>query len=132
MKHWFFSDPHFGHGNGRISLLMPYSVVQKIRSQYGRDGKVIHRKELCNAEDILIQMHHVRKLADLRKPGRGPKEEWQKIMAARKRKMLAVRSAMSKSTPGDTTDLPCMVHWRAGGSENCTPGSERVAGKGSL
>ena len=208
--------------NGRISLLMPRSVVQKIRSQYSRDGKVIHRKELvqdevytiiqtyqsilrglynyyCMATNVAkrmikvkwyleisltktlahklrckvsgicqkyrievdgykvfrveverpdkkpliatfggiplvrnseglgnvdyrfdmagrffanersevvqrllagkcelcgdegpVHMHHVRKLADLEKPGRGPKEEWQKIMAARKRKTLAV------------------------------------------
>ena len=45
--------------------------------------------ELCGAEGP-VQMHHIRKLADLNKPGRKPKAEWEKAMIARKRKTLAV------------------------------------------
>jgi hypothetical protein len=45
--------------------------------------------ELCEAEGPL-QMHHIRKLADLDRPGRRPKAGWQRIMSARKRKTLAV------------------------------------------
>lgn len=45
--------------------------------------------ELCGAEGK-VQMHHIRKLADLEKKGQRPKEEWQKIMSARRRKTLAV------------------------------------------
>ncbi len=45
--------------------------------------------EICR-EKGLVQMHHIRKLADLDKPGRRPKAAWQKIMSARKRKTLAV------------------------------------------
>ena len=45
--------------------------------------------ELCGAKGP-VQMHHIRKLADLDRPGRRPKAEWQKIMAARRRKTLAV------------------------------------------
>jgi len=37
-----------------------------------------------------VEMHHIRKLADLNKPGRRPKERWEQIMSARKRKMLPV------------------------------------------
>jgi group II intron reverse transcriptase/maturase len=45
--------------------------------------------ELCGARGP-VQMHHIRKLADLDRPGQRPKATWQKIMSARKRKSLAV------------------------------------------
>ncbi len=45
--------------------------------------------ELCGAEGP-VQMHHIRKLADIDRAGRRPKAEWQKIMSARRRKTLAV------------------------------------------
>lgn len=45
--------------------------------------------ELCGREGT-VEVHHIRKLADIDRPGRRPKEEWEKIMAARKRKTLAV------------------------------------------
>lgn len=48
------------------------------------------RCELCGAEGRPLQMHHIRKLADIDRPGRRPKATWEKIMAARKRKSLAV------------------------------------------
>jgi group II intron reverse transcriptase/maturase len=37
-----------------------------------------------------VQMHHIRKLSDIDRPGRRPKERWEKIMAARRRKMIPV------------------------------------------
>jgi len=37
-----------------------------------------------------IQMHHIRKLSDIDRPGRRPKEQWEKIMSARRRKSLPV------------------------------------------
>jgi group II intron reverse transcriptase/maturase len=45
--------------------------------------------ELCGAEGD-CQVHHVRKLADLDRPGRGEKPPWVKRMAARRRKTLVV------------------------------------------
>jgi hypothetical protein len=45
--------------------------------------------ELCDSQDR-IEVHHIRKLADLNKPGRRPKPEWMKVMAARRRKTLVV------------------------------------------
>jgi group II intron reverse transcriptase/maturase len=45
--------------------------------------------ELCGARED-IQVHHIRKLADLRQPGRKEKPAWVKIMAARRRKTLVV------------------------------------------
>jgi hypothetical protein len=35
-------------------------------------------------------MHHIHKLSDIDRPGRRPKELWEKIMAARLRKKLPV------------------------------------------
>jgi hypothetical protein len=48
------------------------------------------RCELCGKEGVPIEMHHIRKLADIDRPGRRPKENWERIMSARKRKTLAV------------------------------------------
>jgi hypothetical protein len=49
--------------------------------------------ELCGAEEVPIEVHHIRLLADIDRPGRRPKATWEKIMAARKRKTLVVCQA---------------------------------------
>ncbi|HKB35615.1 MAG TPA: reverse transcriptase domain-containing protein [Gemmataceae bacterium] len=46
--------------------------------------------ELCGAEEADLEAHHIRKLADIDRPGRRPKAPWERIMAARKRKSLVV------------------------------------------
>jgi group II intron reverse transcriptase/maturase len=45
--------------------------------------------ELCGSR-FDVQVHHVRRLADLRRKGRAEKPEWVKVMAARHRKTLVV------------------------------------------
>jgi group II intron reverse transcriptase/maturase len=50
------------------------------------------RCELCGAKEP-VQMHHIRKLADIDRPGRRPKAGWEKVMIARRRKQLAVCEA---------------------------------------
>ena len=45
--------------------------------------------ELCGAEDN-IEVHHMRKLADLEHKGQAGKPEWVRMMAARRRKTLVV------------------------------------------
>ena len=45
--------------------------------------------ESCGKEGPL-QAHHIRKLADIDRPGRAPKPEWMRIMIARRRKRLMV------------------------------------------
>jgi group II intron reverse transcriptase/maturase len=50
---------------------------------------VAEKCELCEAKGPL-QAHHIRKLADIDRPGRRPKATWEKIMSARKRKTLMV------------------------------------------
>lgn len=37
-----------------------------------------------------IEVHHIRKLADLKKPGQGEVPKWVELMSARKRKTLVV------------------------------------------
>jgi group II intron reverse transcriptase/maturase len=46
--------------------------------------------ELCGVEDEPVEVHHIRKLADIDRPGRRPRTAWEKLMAARKRKTLVV------------------------------------------
>ena len=45
------------------------------------------RCELCGSHDH-VEVHHIRALKDLNKPGRREKPEWARTMAARKRKTL--------------------------------------------
>ena len=45
--------------------------------------------DLCGSHEH-IEVHHIRKLSDLKQPGRNEKPEWMKIMIARKRKTLPV------------------------------------------
>jgi group II intron reverse transcriptase/maturase len=58
-------------------------------------SEVVHRLlvgkcELCDAEDVPVEVHQIRKLADIDRPGRRPKASWQKLMIARRRKTLVV------------------------------------------
>jgi len=46
--------------------------------------------EWCGSEEGPFQVHHVRKLADLDRPGQGEKPLWIKRMASRRRKTLVV------------------------------------------
>jgi hypothetical protein len=52
------------------------------------DRLVLGRCELCGQADQ-VQVHQIRKLADLDKPGE-PQPEWMRIMAKRRRKTLVV------------------------------------------
>jgi group II intron reverse transcriptase/maturase len=45
--------------------------------------------ELCE-QDGPTEVHHIRKIADIDRPGRPPATNWQKVMAARRRKTLVV------------------------------------------
>jgi group II intron reverse transcriptase/maturase len=58
-------------------------------------AEVVHRLladecELCGAQGVALQAHHIRKLADIDRPGRRPRTVWEKIMSAKKRKTLMV------------------------------------------
>jgi hypothetical protein len=45
--------------------------------------------ELCGS-DLNVEVHHIRRLADLQRPGRPETPGWLRVMAARKRKTLVV------------------------------------------
>jgi group II intron reverse transcriptase/maturase len=45
--------------------------------------------ELCDSQDR-VEVHHIRHLKDLKRPGRAPKPAWVGMMAARRRKTLIV------------------------------------------
>ena len=45
--------------------------------------------ELCKSPNQ-VEVHHIRKLADLKKPGQAEKPQWIQVMAARRRKTLIV------------------------------------------
>jgi hypothetical protein len=45
------------------------------------------RCEICQ-DTVSLEVHHVRKLADLTKPGRRDKPQWMRLMAMRRRKTL--------------------------------------------
>jgi len=77
-------------GLGAVDL----DLAKAWHSPAGNRSEVVQRLmykvcDLCGAKGP-VQMHHIRKLADIDRPGRRPKEDWQKIMSARKRKTLAV------------------------------------------
>lgn len=63
----------FQHGDERAE------VVQRL---------MVGECELCKVGPV--EVHHIRKLADIDRPGRPPKALWEKIMSARKRKTLVV------------------------------------------
>jgi hypothetical protein len=70
-----FNQAWFAPGNKRSE------VVQRLLA-----GKC----ELCGVEGLPVEVHHIRKLANIDQPGRRPKAVWEKIMSARKRKTLVV------------------------------------------
>jgi group II intron reverse transcriptase/maturase len=55
-------------------------IVQRLLAQ---------KCELCGATDK-IEVHHIRKLADIEQKGRRERPEWMRMMAARRRKTLVV------------------------------------------
>jgi hypothetical protein len=48
------------------------------------------RCELCGDKDVPVEVHHIRKLADIDRLGRRPKAPWERVMSARQRKTLVV------------------------------------------
>jgi hypothetical protein len=71
------------------------------------------RCELCDGR-IGLQVHHIRKLADLNKPGRPERPWWVHLMAMRKRKTLVVCEQCHQDIhTGRPQPPPGNEHWRA-------------------
>ncbi len=64
--------------------------------------------ELCGLEGEPVQVHHIRKLADIDRPGRRPKAGWERIMSARKRKTLVVCEDCHKRIHAGRYDGPAL------------------------
>jgi len=95
--------------NETIGLRVPKEVIEQKCALYMRGGKPAQRAdqfymtnrsellqrvladmcELCGSREQ-VEVHHIRKLADLEKPGKKEKPAWMKQMAARRRKTLVV------------------------------------------
>jgi group II intron reverse transcriptase/maturase len=72
--------------------------------------------ELCGATDH-IEVHHIRKLADLHRAGQRSTPRWVKLMATRRRKTLVVCQACPHHIQYGRYDGPALLpksHWRAG------------------
>ena len=71
-----------------LSLLdydrLPFGSIYKSRTKL-TDRLAAQKCELCGTENVPLEMHHVRKLKDLK-----GKKQWEIIMIARKRKTIAV------------------------------------------
>jgi hypothetical protein len=71
--------------------------------------------EVCGATDD-IEVHHLRKLSDLDRPGHAPRPKWVKIMATRRRKTLVVCQACHHAIHSGRYDGPALsakTHGRA-------------------
>src|SRR5689334_21236664 len=64
------------------------------------------RCELCGVKDEPVQVHHIRKLADIDKPGRRPRADGEMVMSARKRKTLVVCVDCHRTIHGGRYDGP--------------------------
>jgi hypothetical protein len=93
-------------GEGKKPLVAQFGGISLVRQQtaylvdlapvllHTRQNELVKRLlagvcELCGIQGP-IQAHHIRKLADLKQPGRKEKPAWMRLMAMRKRKTLMV------------------------------------------
>jgi hypothetical protein len=67
---------------------------------------VVGKCELCGAEGVPMEVHHIRKMADIDRPGRRPKAAWEKTMSARRRKTLVVCERCHKDITHGRHDGP--------------------------
>ena len=105
-----------GLGMGDFHFKTAWVFASGLRSE-SVDRLLAERCELCGRKDVPIHMHHIRKLADIDRPGRRPKVNWEKVMAARKRKSLAVCTdchqrihTYTYDGPSPRTSLESRVH----------------------
>jgi group II intron reverse transcriptase/maturase len=88
---------------GGISLARQSHVVMEDQPYQVQGGRTELLKrlmadecELCGSHER-VEVHHIRKLADLNKPGRKEKPQWAQLMAARRRRTLVVCRSCHKA-----------------------------------
>jgi group II intron reverse transcriptase/maturase len=110
------------HGEGRRPLVATFGGIPLRRQKHAvltdrepawdaaRGSELIRRLlrgrcELCG-QTATVQVHQIRKLADLDKPGQPKQPEWMQIMAKRRRKTLVVCRACHETIhPGRPTAI---------------------------
>jgi group II intron reverse transcriptase/maturase len=81
-------------------------IIQRLLAQ---------RCEHCGSEDGPFEVHHVRRLADLDRPGRRERPRWIKRMASRRRKTLVVCKRCHQDIHRDRSGWRERTrHWKAG------------------
>ena len=60
-----------------------------------------------------LEVHHIRKLADLNRPGRCTKPAWMHLMAMRRRKTLVLCRRCHENIHAGRATAPNNDHWRA-------------------
>lgn len=68
----------------------PTSLVDRLKA---------NRCELCGCENVMLEMHHIRKLKNLK-----GKEDWERIMIARRRKTIALCQSCHRKIHNGTLD----------------------------
>jgi AI2M/AI1M-like, HNH endonuclease/Type II intron maturase len=106
---------------GGISLRRqkPTAIQDQVITAYPRMrseliARLLHDTcEICGAKEE-VQMHHIRRLANLNKKGRREKPLWMQIMIARKRKTIPVCRACHMDIHHNTPKSTRQGNWRAG------------------
>jgi group II intron reverse transcriptase/maturase len=86
----------------------------------GLRSEVVHRLlaqecELCGTSDGPFEVHHIRKLSDLERPGQKEKPLWVKRMASRRRKTLVICYRCHQDIHRDRSGWRKKnEHWKAG------------------
>lgn len=68
----------------------PTSLIDRLKT---------NRCELCGCENVMLEMHHIRKLKNLK-----GKEDWERIMIARRRKTIALCQSCHRKIHNGTLD----------------------------
>lgn len=68
----------------------PTSLIDRLKA---------NRCELCGCENVMLEMHHIRKLKNL-----NGKEDWERIMIARRRKTIALCQSCHRKIHNGTLD----------------------------
>jgi hypothetical protein len=77
-------DPHWTIRDGRTDFDRFFNRRSEILARLMAD-----KCELCESNEQ-VQVHHIRKLADLKSKGRAPRPTWMQVMSALRRKTLVV------------------------------------------
>jgi group II intron reverse transcriptase/maturase len=92
----------------------PPAIYNSVRSEIVQ-RLLAQRCERCGSEAGPFEVHHVRRLADLDRPGRNDRPLWVKRMAARQRKTLVVCDRCHQDIHRDRSEWRERTrHWEAG------------------